>query len=122
LSGLQFHYRGGGTAEQAARVVPEFEKAYPDPHVFGVMPAWGVFARHVKNLRMHDVELRVLSDDQRPAVFFEDVTNARCRDVELRGMEGRVLWSLAEVSGFQARDCTALPDEGLPTRIQRSEF
>jgi polygalacturonase len=80
LSNLQFHYEGGGTAEQAARVVPEYEKDYPDPYNFGTMPAWGLFARHVKNLRLRDVDLRLLAPDARPAVHLENVTGLRVTD------------------------------------------
>ena len=122
LSNLQFHYVGGGTAEQAARVVPEFEKAYPDPHVFGVMPAWGMFVRHVKNFRMRDVELRVLSQDQRPAVVFDDVSDARMADVRLTGVKGEWLWSLTNVKGLQVRDSTQLPDGALPEMVERTQF
>lgn len=77
LSNLQFHYEGGGTAAQAARVVPELARDYPDPYNFGVMPSWGLFARHVRNLRLRDVDLRLLAPDARPAVFLEDVTGLR---------------------------------------------
>jgi polygalacturonase len=79
LSNIQLHFRGGGTAEQAARIVPELERAYPDPDVFGVMPSWGLFARHVRGLKVHDVEMRVLSPDARPAVFLEDVSGLHAR-------------------------------------------
>jgi len=77
LANLQFHYEGGGTTEQAARIVPEYEKDYPDPYNFGTMPAWGLFARHVKNLRLRDVDLRLLTPDARPAVHLENVTGLR---------------------------------------------
>ena len=77
LSNLQFHYQGGGTAEQAARVVPAMEKDYPDPYNFGTMPAWGLFARHVKNLRLRDVDLRLLAPDARPALHLEDIDGLR---------------------------------------------
>ena len=83
LSNLQFNHVGGGTAAQAAREVPELERAYPDPHVFGVIPAWGLFARHVSNLTFRGLDLRSQSPDQRPAVLLDNVVNARCFDVQL---------------------------------------
>ncbi|MCC5024978.1 MAG: hypothetical protein J6386_20280 [Candidatus Synoicihabitans palmerolidicus] len=84
LSNLQFHYEGGGTAAQAEREVPAMEKDYPDPYNFGTMPSWGLFARHVKNLQVRDVELRTMTPDARPAVHLEDADGARFRDVVLR--------------------------------------
>jgi polygalacturonase len=123
LSNLQVHYIGGGTEEQAARVVPELEQAYPDPHVFGIMPSWGVFARHVRNLRLRDVELRVLSNEQRPAVVFDDVVNAQVFNVQLTGATNLPLWILDHVINVKAQHCTGWPEDPLPAVLSpRMEF
>ena len=98
LSNLQFHYEGGGTAEQAEREVPAMEKDYPDPYNFGIMPSWGLFARHVKNLQVRDVELRTRTPDARPAVHLEDAVGARFRDVLLNPAEGDARWVTRDVS------------------------
>jgi len=123
LSNLQFSYRGGGTAEQAERMVPEFEKAYPDPYNFGVMPSWGMFARHVSGLRVNDVELHVVNADQRPAVILDDATDVHCRNVQVTESANKSVWILNQVTGFSARDCTRLPAEGLSSStIQHGEY
>jgi len=109
LSNIQIHYAGGGTAEQAARSVPEFETGYPDPYDFGPMPSWGMFARHVKGLRLHDVELRINKPDARPAITLDDVADARLSDIELDTVQKQPAWSLVNVS-LHARDVTRLPD------------
>lgn len=83
LSNVQIHYAGGGTAAQAAREVPELEKAYPDPYDFGVIPSWGLFARHVKNLQLRGVELRTITPDARPGIFLEDVVGLRVHEATL---------------------------------------
>lgn len=110
LSNLQIHYAGGGTAEQAAREVPEYERAYPEPYVFGIMPSWGVFARHVKNLTMRGVELRTLAPDARPAFVFDDVAGARLFDVQVTAPAGQAVWSLTNVTGLLARDTTGMAE------------
>ena len=33
---------------------PEQEKAYPEPSMFGVLPAWGLYVRHAKDLAFRD--------------------------------------------------------------------
>lgn len=105
LSNLQIHYAGGGTLEQAARAVPEFVKAYPDPDVFGVMPSWGLFVRHAANLQVRGVELRTQTPDARPAVHLEGVAGARFRDVQLRPAGGASPgWTLRDVSGLSTAD------------------
>lgn len=80
LSNLQFHFFGGGTAVQAARVVPEMEKDYPDPYHFGVMPSWGLFARHVAGLRLQNVVFKTEKPDARPAVALDNVRGLHVRD------------------------------------------
>jgi polygalacturonase len=110
LSNLQIFYRGGGTPAQAARVVPEFEKSYPDPHVFGVMPSWAMFARHVQGLQLRGVDLRTLSADQRPAVHLQDASGVRLFDVQLTNEPGIPLWALTDVAGLRVRECAGLPD------------
>ncbi len=110
LANLQIHYLGGGTMEQAARVVPEMPKAYPDPHEFGTIPSWGLFIRHAKNVQVRGVELSTMSPDQRPAIVLDDVVGARFSEVRLSKEIGRPVWSLQQVSDFHARDTTDLAD------------
>jgi polygalacturonase len=72
LSNISIYFKGGGTKEQAGRVVPEDENKYPEPGMFGTAPAYGLFARHVSNLRMRDIHFSLLSPDLRPAFVLDD--------------------------------------------------
>src|SRR4029079_15322514 len=65
LSNVRVVYRGGGTAEDAARVPPENETAYPEPSMFGTVPAYGLFVRHAKNIALRDVEVSFLGRGHR---------------------------------------------------------
>lgn len=75
LSNIRIYAQGGGTKEQAALDPPEREALYPEPTMFGDMPAYGFFIRHVKGLTMRDVEVSSLKPDQRPAFVMKDVTD-----------------------------------------------
>ncbi len=111
ISNVQIFYRGGGTSEQAAREVPAYAKDYPDPWNFGTMPSWGIFARHVTNLQVRDVELRLMSADARPAVYLEDAVAPRFTNVRLpRPVDGGKNWVINVARGFFARETTGLPD------------
>lgn len=66
-------YPGGGTLEDAARPIPELDRTYPTPFMFGVPPAYALFARHVDDLVLQRVRFRLASSDVRPAVVCEDV-------------------------------------------------
>ncbi len=73
LNNIRIYYKGGGTSEQAKKQVPENEKNYPEPSMFGSMPAYGFYIRHVVGLKLRDVEVSYLNDDARPAFIFDDV-------------------------------------------------
>ena len=76
LSNIRVYARGGGTKEQAALEPPERESIYPEPAMFGELPSYGFFIRHVKGLELRDVEVSYLSPDLRPAFWLNDVVDA----------------------------------------------
>jgi polygalacturonase len=114
LSNVHIRYAGGGTTEQAERVVAEMEKSYPEPGAFGVLPSWGLFVRHAANVKVRGMDLGIVSADQRPAVVLDDVAGARFIAVQLPTTTGRPTWSLVKVNGLQALDVSGLPDGDLP--------
>ena len=97
LSNIRIYYKGGGTAEMAAREVPEFEKDYPEPYRFGKMPAYGFFVRHVKGLDMRDVDVRYLSPEGRPAIILNDVDGAVMDHVTTQRPAAGAKWVLRNV-------------------------
>ena len=72
LSNLDFEYEGGGRRELAAVEVPELPRAYPECTMFGDLPAYGFYARHLKGLRFSNVQLRTVSPDLRHALVLDD--------------------------------------------------
>lgn len=53
--------------------VPEREGDYPEFSMFGELPAWGLYVRHVDGLRLDGMTLRHQKVGFRPAVVFDDV-------------------------------------------------
>ncbi len=76
LSNIYVETVGGATAEDASIQPPEFENKYPDPGMFGPMPASGFFLRHMRNLEMSHVEIACATPDARPAFYLSDVERA----------------------------------------------
>ncbi|HEU5078964.1 MAG TPA: glycosyl hydrolase family 28-related protein [Opitutaceae bacterium] len=85
INGLEIHYRGGGTEDDGRREVPEMETGYPEPMLFGRLSSWGMFLRHVQDIRVSDVSLRTLTPDARPAVHLENVRGANFAGVMFDG-------------------------------------
>jgi polygalacturonase len=76
LSNMRIYSQGGGTKEQASRQPPEMESTYPEPVMFGEIPAYGFFIRHVNGLKMDNVEVSYMKDDLRSAFWLNDVKGA----------------------------------------------
>ncbi len=72
LQNIYMQFAGGGTQEDAQRIMEDMPKSYPEYNNFGVTPAYAFNCRHVKNLRFDNVRFEVVKEDVRPAFFFED--------------------------------------------------
>lgn len=105
LSGIQLHCRGGGTADDARRIVPELEQDYPEPMLFGRLPAWGLYVRHAAGLYLRDLALHLLQSDRRPAVQLEDVVGADVSGVCLPSGAAKTDWVVTDSRSLRLRDC-----------------
>ncbi len=76
ISDVYLHQVGGASAQVAALDPPEKEAEYPDPEMFGEIPATGFFFRHIRNLQVSNVEIAVESPDPRPAFWLKGVEEA----------------------------------------------
>jgi hypothetical protein len=73
LENIEIDLLGMGTNEQSRQAVPEAIDKYPEVKTFGpLLPAYGVWARHVKGLKLINVKITLDSNDRRPAIICED--------------------------------------------------
>ncbi len=77
LSNIKIHFVGGGARELSEAIVPENEKKYPESTMFGVLPAYAFFSRHVNGLTFRDVTLSYEQPEQRPVLIVDDVQNLK---------------------------------------------
>ena len=88
LSNVRLSFEGGGTKTDAARPISEEPTAYPEYKMFGKLPAYGFYCRHVKGLKLLNVQLQWAKPDQRHAVVFDDVEDALIDDLDAPGSPG----------------------------------
>jgi len=81
LNNIQLQFRGGGRAELAKKEYREQGTNYPEPKFAKETPAYGLFARHVDGLEIHNVTFRTMKPDYRPAAMLVDVKNASITDL-----------------------------------------
>ena len=81
LENIEIDILGAGTAENARQVVPEAIDQYPEVKTFGpTVPAYGVWARHVKGLKLKNITFRIRYNDLRPVFICDDG-----KDIEVTG-------------------------------------
>ena len=77
LENIDLALPGGGTAGDAKLLLPEKESAYPEMSMFGkVLPAYGIYLRHVRGVTFRNVRTSVSASDARPERIFVDVDGA----------------------------------------------
>jgi polygalacturonase len=111
LNNIRIYYKGGGTKEQAARDIPENENKYPEPGMFGVAPAYGLFVRHAKDITINNVELNILEPDYRPGLLFDDVSGIDLQNVTLQRTDNSNAIVLKNVSAFTIFQSRGIEDQ-----------
>jgi len=108
LENLRLQFDGGGTTEHAMRTISERPESYPESTMFGVLPAYGFYCRHVEGLVFRNVTLRTQQADLRPAMVFDDVTRVQVHSLDVGYTPGAlavlrlVNVEEAEISNFKA--------------------
>jgi polygalacturonase len=112
LENIRLEFKGGGTKANALLVPPELENVkgrYPEPRRVGVMPAYGVFARHVKGLELANVSVSFMTDDFRPALVCADVDGLEVDNFKAQLAPGVPAANLAaDVRGITIRNSPVL--------------
>lgn len=73
ISNVKILYKGGEALADASINPPENERKYPEPSMFGIIPASGFFVRHARNISMMNVKFDYMKPDARPTLYLEDV-------------------------------------------------
>jgi hypothetical protein len=118
LDDIRMESRGGGTKEQAERVPLELAKEYPEPNRVGIMPAYGLFARHVKGLELANMHLSFEKDDARYAMACSDVQGLEIDNLKAQVGTGAKVARLEAVTGLVVRNSPVLEGE---SAVEKSE-
>jgi polygalacturonase len=74
-----FFFRPNGVPPREAMDVPEREKEYPEPSMFGILPSWAFFIRHAKGIELEGMDLTTMQPDKRPAFVLIDTKDFSIR-------------------------------------------
>ena len=87
LENIEIIFGGAGRKDVACismdslQKVPEKMADYPEFSMFGELPAWGFYVRHVDGIKFKNVQLKYENDDFRPALVFDDVEEVELNNV-----------------------------------------
>jgi len=119
ISDIILVHSGGGTKSDAEAQVPEKEKSYPEPNMFGTTPAHGFFMRHVKGLEVHAIKIQQASADARPAFLLEDAENAEFGRIKAATETGMPTFVLRDVKNFSLYRSRPVPDAEIAVAEKR---
>ena len=121
LSNIRIYYRGGGRKETADVQPPERETNYPEPSMFGEIPAYGFFIRHAKGVSLSNVEVSYMTDEFRPAFVLDDVNGVTFSDVAAQRAGDVPRFVLRNVLDFATYQCKGVADVHLD-RVESKKF
>jgi polygalacturonase len=121
LNNIRIYYRGGTSKEAINKDVPQNIDMYPDPYRWHSLPAYGMYFRYVKGLKVSDVVLRFINHDERPAFVLDDVHDAKFYHVDAQKDDGAPLFILKNVTGFSIHSVEGMEDVKLET-VEKKVF
>ena len=87
LENIEMIY-GGGASKAIAHIplneiasIPENEANYPEFSMFGELPSWGLYLRHVDGIKLSNVKMSFKQDDFRPAIVADDAKNITMQQI-----------------------------------------
>jgi hypothetical protein len=110
LSTILVQHQGAGSQNDAVLQLPEKEKDYPEPSMFGTTPAHGFFIRHTKGIEINDVEIQCAKEDARPAFVLDDVSRADFFRVTAPRVQGKPVIVLNNVKDFSVSRTKSVAD------------
>jgi hypothetical protein len=108
LAGIRIESEEAGLEEWVSREIPEVPRAYPEARMFGRLPSYGFYCRHVTGLRMKDITIGAAAGEKRPALVCDDV-----KGLDVSGLRTAAVASsqpvvkFIQTSGAWLRDCAA---------------
>jgi polygalacturonase len=85
LENLRLTFAGGGKRADASREIPENAAKYPEHNMFGTLPAYGFYCRHLKGLSLRNISTGFSKDEERPALVCDDVEGLELAGSALAG-------------------------------------
>jgi hypothetical protein len=81
LSNISISTSGGAKAGAMFRKLETLADHYPEATMFGPLPAYGLYVKYVKGIKLNNIRCSFTADDERPAIALENTA-----DFEINGL------------------------------------
>jgi polygalacturonase len=118
LSDIRIETDEGGERSWTDARVPEEVASYPEARMFGRLPAYGIYIRHARDVRLSDVVIRSTVPDPRPLLVTDDVVQLSLRSLTGTGPGlGTPLLDLRDTRDGSLHGSTAPHDTDIYLRV-----
>lgn len=108
LDNIRLCFQGGGAKRNSHRVVPEQAASYPEFDMFGRLPAYAFYCRHVEGLTLRNLQTSFENAEERPALAGEDVRRMELASACMLANEGGTVLRLNGVQDVLIHGCRVI--------------
>ena len=121
IDGFSVSMANSGTGATALETIPEVPHKYPQPTMFGPLPAFGIFVRHASDVNLRDLHLQPAPGENRAAIVADDVDDLQLLDFEdLSNTSDPHLW-FKDVRNSVVESIGAPPSRSQSYRVDGAE-
>jgi hypothetical protein len=97
LKNIEITYPGRASKTMAYKPIwrlediPEKIGSYPEFSMFGELPSWAFYIRHVKGIRFENIHLKLKNKDFRPAFVFDDVEQISISKLKIPNLKKQII-------------------------------
>ena len=127
LQNITIIYDGGGDTSVANFPLDSFdkiseaEKSYPEFSMFGEVPVWGLYLRHVKGITLKNIKLVNKKKDYRTALLVNDAKNVTLQNLSVRGATSLPVLLFNNVKSLQLQKIDIPGPKDKTIKIYRNE-
>lgn len=113
-----FKPKGNG-ADKAAEAKTEHDPydvnqqvhGYPEPSSHGIVPAYGLYISHAKNVSIDHVQFETIEEDKRPVIVLDDAEDVVFSDMKVDKSDEAPYFVLRSVRNFSVKDFEGVKDQ-----------
>ncbi|GAB3276993.1 glycoside hydrolase family 28 protein [Larkinella harenae] len=99
IENVDIEIRGGfppATADDTLRQIPEVGNKYPENRMYGTLPAYGFYLRHVKGIHLNNISVSILQADGRPAFLLDDVHDSEFDEIAVESRTPTAVFAMQQ--------------------------